>query len=162
MLSPNEKWNSRQLWLRFALPVSVVLNIFLIAIFVGQQMHRNGYSAGTGGTTLTRALANAEASLPASDAAAFGSVMRSNKAHYHAAAADLAAARSELEKQVASENFDSKATKQALANWRQAWNRFFDDFEDTLVEALAKVSPAGRRRLIEERRKGLVGTNPNE
>jgi hypothetical protein len=39
-----------------------------------------------------------------------------------------------------------------LAAWRKASGQFMDQFGDTLIDALAQVSPDGRRRLVSERR----------
>jgi uncharacterized membrane protein len=53
-------------WRRIALPVSVVLNLFLIALIGGHFLHRPIPAAGSEGP-LARALANMEASLSQQD-----------------------------------------------------------------------------------------------
>ncbi len=157
MRASTENSSRRPIWRRIALPISLVLNIFLIAVIGGHILHRNAYHFRSGGSLLTHALANAAASLPPSDAEAFSAVMRRDAPRYKQSAADLATVREELEKQIASESFDQEAVKRALVAWRNAWSRFTDDFSDTLTEALSKVSPEGRRRLIVERGRWLEG-----
>ncbi len=144
-------------WILF--PASVILNVFLVAIIAGHLLRRPATEPGSD-SLMARAMANVEANLSAADADAFRSTIRSNAGRYSHAAADLAHARGEIEKQVAREPFDAAATKQAVSNWRDSWGHFLDDFEDTFVEALGKISPEGRHKLIEQRRKELPGIAP--
>jgi uncharacterized membrane protein len=139
-------------WRRIALPVSVVLNLFLVALIVGHVVHNRAGFGAMGETPLARALANAEAILPSKDAAAFGAVIRRDAPRYADAQKQLDAARQEVRRQIATPEFDATRVHAALAAWRAAWNRFSDDFGDTLVDALAQVSPAGRQKLVAERR----------
>lgn len=157
MRASTQNSSRRPIWRRLALPISLVLNIFLIAVIGGHILHRDAYHFRGGGSMLTHALANAAASLPPSDAEAFGAVMRRDAPHYMQSAADLASVREELEKQIAAEPYDKDAVKRAFLAWRDTWDRFTTDFSDTLAEALSKVSPEGRRKLILERRRGLEG-----
>ncbi len=100
---------------------------------------------------LSRALAAAEASLPPRDAKAFDAVIRRDAPHYAEASHQLGAAREALDRQIAADNFDRDATRQAFGVWQADWNRFIDAFGNTLVDALAQVSPEGRQKLIIER-----------
>jgi len=136
-------------WRRALLPLSVVLNLFFIAFIGGHLLHIYKMEKGFG-TPLGRALANAEASLSPRDAAAFGAVIRRGAPHYGQDLRQLAETRRELNHQVTAEQFDPEKTRQALAGWQTAWSRFIDDFGDTFVEALAQVSPEGRRKLTTE------------
>lgn len=137
-------------WRRLALPISVLLNLFLVALIGGHFLHRSlPIAAGAG--PVARALANAEASLPPQDAAAFDAAIRSGAPRYIEAARRLLDARRALGQEITAEPFSPEGVQQALASWRQAWNGFFDAFSGTLVDALAKVSPDGRRKLIADR-----------
>jgi uncharacterized membrane protein len=140
-------------WRRIALAVSIVLNLFFVALIGGHVLHNRGI--GAGGTPLMRALARAEASLPPRDAAAFGAVLRHDAPRYSDAMKQLEAARQELRRRITAEHFDETSVRQALLNWQTAWNGFFEKFSDTLVDALAQVSPEGRRRLVAERRSAV-------
>jgi uncharacterized membrane protein len=152
---------ARQGWRRIALPASIVLNIFLVAL-IGGHLLRGRPVIAPGENPLARALANAEASLSPSDAAAFRQVMRSDTPRFADAAQQLAAARRAVAQQIAAEPFNADAVHQALTRWQMALNSFFDAFSDPLVDALAKVSPDGRRRLIAERQAehARIGPSP--
>jgi len=89
--------------------------------------------------------------LSRQDAAAFDAVIRRDAPRY-LESARLKAARLALHRQIVSDRFNTDATRKA---WRAAWNRFFDDFDDTLVDALAHISPEGRQKLTSERRWSL-------
>jgi uncharacterized membrane protein len=144
-------------WRRFALPASIVLNLFLAAVIGGHvlSVRRAEVAAGAGGP-LARALASAEASLPPPDAAAFGATLRRDAPAYMDSARQLGAARVRLGREILAEPFDPVRVQQALAAWQAAWNRFVDDFSKPLVEALGQVSPEGRRKLLTERRSGRL------
>jgi uncharacterized membrane protein len=140
-------------WRRIALPVSIVLNLFLIAVIGGHILHvRVRLRESHVDTPLARALANAESILPASDAEKFRAVIRRDAPHYMDAAHQLGEARQEVERQILAEPFDQERVNRALAGWEAAWNRFFGEFNNTLVEALAEISPEGRRQLVAKRR----------
>jgi uncharacterized membrane protein len=138
-------------WRSLALPASLVMNLFLIAL-IGGYLWQSRSDDVISGSPLSRALAQAEASLPPRDAAALGAVIRRDAPHYAHAGQQLTDARREFWRQVTAEQFNQHDVRQALDRWRAAWNRFFDDFSDTIVAALAEVSPDGRRKLMADRR----------
>jgi uncharacterized membrane protein len=144
-----------QNWRVFALPASIVLNLFLVAL-IGGHLWQSRSDDGTSGTPLSRALNHAEASLPPVDAAAFGAVIRRDHDRYEQAAQQLTEARREFWQKVTAEQFNQHDVRQALDTWRTAWNRFLDDFSETIVAALAEVSPDGRRKLTAQRRSFLA------
>jgi uncharacterized membrane protein len=139
-------------WRSFALPASIVLNLFLAALIGGHLWQGRSNDDGTAGSVLSRALRRAEAALPPNDAAAFGAVLQRDATHYAQSAQQLSDAREAFWRQVTAEHVDRRDLRQALDAWRAAWNRFLDDFSDTIVAALAEVSPEGRRKLTAERR----------
>ncbi|HUC18500.1 MAG TPA: periplasmic heavy metal sensor [Acetobacteraceae bacterium] len=151
----DEKRPGIPVWWRIALPASLVLNLFFMGL-IGGHMLRSNINSASGGPLLARALANAEASLSAPDAAAFASVIHRDAARYAKSARELFEARSTLQRQVTAEHYNQKATMLALEAWQASWNRFVDDFGKTLVEALGQVSPEGRRRLVAERRQAEI------
>jgi len=147
-------------WRRWVLPVSLLLNLFLIALIAGFVLH-NPVTRGTAaGGPLGRTLANLESRLSPQDARAFNSVLARDLPRTSAAAQKLTAARLELARQVAAEKYDPEATRQALSAWRTSWDGFIQDFSDTLVDGLGQVSPEGRRQLLlatERRRERMLG-----
>lgn len=144
-----EKSPAMPRWRGIALPVSIVLNLFLIAL-IGGHLLRNRSDEERFRMPLARALATAEASLPPQDAAAFGAVIRRDAPHYAEAAQQIREARLQLRLQITAEHFNQAEVKQALATWQAAWNRFMDGFGNSLVEALAHISPESRRKLVAE------------
>ncbi len=140
-------------WRRVALPASIVLNLFLVAL-IGGHLLSVRHSEPLAGDPLARALANAEASLSPADAAAFTAALRRDAPNYLEAARQLRTARVQLGREVAADTYDPARVRQALAAWQAAWSHFVDQFSDPLVEALGQVSPAGRHKLIADHRAG--------
>lgn len=146
-------------WRWFALSASLVLNLFLAAViggnFVRQHVRPDRLAASD--APLARALVRAEANLSPQDATAFRAEIERGHPQYAQAAQQLMAARRALEQQVLAEPFDPQAASQALAVWRASSARFLDDFSSSLINALARISPEGRRRLVAERREVREG-----
>lgn len=132
-------------WKQIALPVSFALNLFFVAVIGGYWLSTTYEYAGT---PVARALTQAEASLSPGDAAAFRVVIQRDASRYRQAEQQLRDARRALRYQVEAERFDPAGTRKALTAWRAAWNHFMDSFEGPLVDALAQVSPDGRRDLV--------------
>ncbi|HTV96317.1 MAG TPA: periplasmic heavy metal sensor [Steroidobacteraceae bacterium] len=138
------------------LTASLLFNVFLLAIIGGHVLRHHGERGFSPmSTSLARALANAEASLPPSDAAKFRDVMTRGAPLYAQSAKQLAEARAALQRQIVAEPFDRQAVRSAFLAWQQSWNRLLDNAGDTLIEALAQVSPEGRRKLIAQRQAAL-------
>jgi uncharacterized membrane protein len=135
-------------WLKIALPISILLNLFLVAWIGGGAVYsRINANFGLMPGSVTAALARVEAELTPQDAAAFEAVMRENAGRYANALERLKEARQNLLRAITADPFDPDATDRAAAIWRAAWNGFFDDMGPTITQALSKISPEGRRRL---------------
>lgn len=141
-------------WRWLALALSLVCNLFLAAVIAGHFMSRRvrPVRVAIAATPMARALARATAVLPPKDAANFRAVIEREKPQYAQAAMEVGEARAALERAIAADPFDPKAASQALAAWRVSWDRFIEDFSGPMMDALASVSPEGRRSLIAERR----------
>jgi uncharacterized membrane protein len=137
-------------WRRIVLPASIVLNLFLIAVIGGHILHARRMG-GAGDTPLARALARAAQILPPDDATAFAAVMQRDASKYLPAARQLKEARTRLDDELTADNFDQAAVRQSMAQAQAAWNSFVDKISGSLIEALAGVSPEGRRKLIAQR-----------
>jgi uncharacterized membrane protein len=140
---------------RFALPASVVLNLFLIALISGHLLRRDAHQASLASAPipLARALATVQSTLSPADAAAFGSVMRRESPNVAESVRQIAEARRALGRQIVAEPYDAKATRDAMAAWQASWNHFFEQVSTPLVDALGQISPEGRQKLVDERRK---------
>ncbi|MGY4309303.1 putative membrane protein [Bradyrhizobium sp. USDA 4369] len=135
----------RRNWRRIALPASIVLNIFLIAILAGHAL------SGLRGTAVlndpvARVLANATATLPPQDAAVFRKSVLDAAPSYAEGLKGLAKARQQLVTRIAAEPFDPAAVQQEFKNWRAATDAFYEAFDGPLTDALARLSPESRRR----------------
>lgn len=141
-------------WRWLALALSLVCNVFLAAVIAGHFMSPRvrPVRVAIGATPMARALARATAVLPPKDAASFRAVIEREKPQYSQAAIEVGEARAALERDIAADPFDPKAARQALAAWRVSWDRFIDDFSGPMMDALATVSPQGRRSLVAQRR----------
>jgi uncharacterized membrane protein len=145
---------TRSDWLRLALSLSIVLNLFLISLIGGHFLRHRGGSPefAADAAPMAGALARAEAVLDPADAAAFRAVLARDKPRYAQSAEQVGAARRSLARRIAAEPFDPRTASEALGAWRTSWDRFMSDFSGPLIDALASISPEGRRRLIELRR----------
>jgi uncharacterized membrane protein len=143
---------------RVALPASIILNLFLVAIIGGHVIHVRFHRPATAVAPLARVLARADAILPPKDAAAFGAVILRDAPKYAAAGQRLREAREQLEKQIVAEPFNPTVTRQSLVAAQAAWDEFVGEFGGTLVEGLAQVSPEGRRKLMAETQWGRTSS----
>ncbi|GBQ27263.1 periplasmic heavy metal sensor [Gluconacetobacter sacchari] len=124
---------------------SLLLNLFLVAVVGGQYLrHRQGNAP-----VLMRVLQHMTSRLDARDAEAFRTVLRQEAPRYAQAQENLARARAEIDRQLLAPHFDPEATRAAMQQWRAAWNVFVGTFSDALVEALGRLSPQGRRALVD-------------
>jgi len=142
-----EHTRGTSIWRRLALPASLTLNLFLIALIGGHLVYTHRAER-VMTTPLARVWANAQASLAPRDAAAFGEVIQRNAPRYAEETRRIGEARRELERQITADPIDPAAAKQAFSAWEITWNQFLDDFGGTLIDALVQVSPEGRRKLI--------------
>lgn len=144
--------NSRKMprWRRVALPLSIALNLFLVAL-IGGHMWRQHRLTLVATSPVARILARAEASLPPKQAAAFADVIRRDSSGFGETQGQVAAARRTLARAVTADQFDRQQVRQAFLAWRTAWDRFFDQFSGTLVDALAQMPAEDRREFVAQR-----------
>jgi uncharacterized membrane protein len=133
-------------WRRIALPASTILNLFLLALIAGYVWHLHHGAAQR--LPVARILSNMEARLDRRDASAFRAVMEQSEPGLGQGAQSVSKARRNLEAQLTAEPFDQQAARHALVEWHNAAGQFLDRYGDTLIDALARVSPEGRRRLV--------------
>lgn len=141
-------------WSRIALPASILLNLFLLAVIGGHLLHVRNRSENLG-MPLARALLRAESILPKQDADAFSAVIRRDTPRFGRSWEQLRDARQDLDRQIGAEPFDPAAARQSLRATQAAWDHFLDEFGNTLVDGLARISPQGRRKLLSETTLGV-------
>jgi uncharacterized membrane protein len=135
--------------MKVVLAVSILLNLFLVAVIGGHVIHARN-RGDTMGMPLARAMLRAQAILPRKDAMAFGAVIRRDAPRFGGSWEKLRDTRQELDRQIGAEPFDPAATRQALKATQLAWDRFLDQFGDTLVDGLTQISSEGRHKLLNE------------
>ncbi|MHB8813315.1 MAG: periplasmic heavy metal sensor [Steroidobacteraceae bacterium] len=134
-------------WRKSVLALSLVLNLFLATLVLG-HLWRSHIRHAPLQPMVAHIVADARAELSTDDFAAFDAVIHRDGPQVAEEAQRVSAARGVLESRIEAEPFDPAATRQAYDAWHESADRFLDQFRDTLVDALAQVSPQGRRRLI--------------
>lgn len=143
---------------KIALAISLVLNLFLLAVIGGHWLQiRRAERANVAVPGPAAVLARAERELSPRDAAAFDAIMRRDAPRFSQSMQQATQARQALRLQFLAEPFDEAATRQALATWVTDWNRLMGDFSEPLVDAMAHLSPEGRRRLVRASRARALG-----
>ena len=147
---------------RVVLVLSIVVNLFLLAVIGGHVLRTRAMAAYMESPVLAR-LASLEQRLPPDDAARFRAVLMHDAPGFMPEASELAAARRRVEQAVLAEPFDKEAVTAAIAAWRADWNRFVPDFTGPLVDALAAISSAGRHVMVDsERGRRSVGVGRSQ
>lgn len=143
-------------WLRIALPVSLVANIFLLAFLGGQMLGPRSETPGND-NPLARVLAVAEATLSPSDARLFRQYLLRDEPQYAQAVKRLTQARQEMLRQISADPYDPVATLTSLSAMQSAWAEFMDTISGPLVAAIGEISPEGRRRVVaDQKEKGML------
>ena len=148
MISGAMRWPSGRALLGGVLGASLALNLMLGGLLLfgpGRPEHRRG---------LDRMIDRIEAALPAADRPKFKAVLEAEHDRY---AGPLAAVRSggaEGDAAMARVPFDPEALRQAMAAWSARWAAFNEAFTETMVHAMAAVSPAGRAQVAAARQQG--------
>lgn len=132
---------------RWWLVGSLILNVSFFTAAIGRAVHSSlepPRQQSTFGSVLTQA----RAVLSPNDLKAFLAAIHRDAPDFDEADGKLAEARRTVLLQIASPRFDQSATRSALINLRARWTTFSDEFREPLIQALAEVSPDGRRRLV--------------
>ncbi len=135
-----------------ALGASLTLNVALGGLLLAGP-GRAQHGGGSGGRGFDRMVARIEHALPEADRPAFRAVLDAERGRYEGALADLRAARREVDAAMAREPFDPASLRAAMAAWSGRWTAFNAAFADTMVQAMAAVSPQGRAQVAAARRR---------
>jgi uncharacterized membrane protein len=132
----------RSRWLAGLLGASVVLNLVLGWLVLATPTPREHRGRG-----FDRMVARIEASLPEADRPVFRGVLEREREAYAGALAALRAARAEVDAAMTRDPFDPEVLRLAMTRWSERWTSFNAAFTETLVHAMAEVSPEGRARV---------------
>jgi uncharacterized membrane protein len=125
-----------------ALGASVMLNLVLGWLVLATPTPREHRGRG-----FDRMVARIEASLPQADRPVFRGVLDRERESYATALAALRASRAEVDAAMTRDPFDPEALRLAMTGWAERWTSFNARFTETLVHAMAEVSPEGRARI---------------
>ena len=138
-----EPWRTRLLW------ASVALNLFALGLLVTPHVWRPG-GPPPGFDGIVERMSR---HLPNADAARFRAVMERERPWYDISRRDLDEARARTAHLVEREPFDPEATRAALNQFQDRLREAARRFDDSLVVALADLSPEGRATLAESFRR---------
>jgi uncharacterized membrane protein len=134
------------------LGASLALNLALGGLLLAGP-GRAPHGGGGGGRGFDRMVARMEHALPEADRPAFRAVLDTERGRYEGALADVRAAQREVDAAMTREPFDAASLRSAMAAWSGRWTAFSAAFADTMVRAMAAVSPQGRAQVAAARRR---------
>ena len=150
--------NISGLW-RALFVVSVLLNLFFVALTIGHHFERHP-DGPPPFQLMTHMFQHAAARLSPTDAEIFQTMMQQEASRYTQAREDLIHAQDDLCHLLLDPNFNAAAVHTAMARRQAAWDAFTGGFNNALVDAMDRMSPQGRRvvaHLISHRPHGPRG-----
>lgn len=132
-------------WRKLALPVSLALNVFLLAHIGGQWA--GAREPGILRLNPQRPIERLAKRLPAPDAALLRDAYRSREASIAAVRNDYAETAGQVLKLMAQPQLDAPALREAVAAMREHRRRMDDLIADTLLAAIEKMPAETRARL---------------
>ena len=85
--------------------------------------------------------------LPPADAARFRTTLAADRSRYEPARRQVEQARLAVARAIGREPFDAARAQAAMQAWRQRWPAFAGAFSASILDAVGRLSPAGRTRL---------------
>ncbi len=124
--------------------ILVTSNLFLIAFLVSYKL-----SDETVCVDRRLTLASLAQSLPPADKRRFSAELKLHEAEYRASLAQLRKSRASLDMAIIAVDFDMQEASTRFSNWKQSLDEFINTFGSILISATSKVSPEGRRSLVD-------------
>lgn len=139
MILLRDPWRTRVLWL------SLAGNLFA-APLIGAQFFMRHPPGPPGLEGVVERMARA---LPPDDAARFRSTLAHERPWYDLARRQMDEARAQLSRAIAQQPYDEAAVRGRMQDWQARWIETSSRFGDSLLTAIAGLSPEGRTRLAE-------------
>ncbi len=133
-----EPWRTRVLWL------SVAGNMFCAALLLGPLVMQR-----PGPPSLERAVERMARDLPAQDSARFLSILAVERPWYEQARHRMELSRVELSRSIARTPYDEAEVRARMLEFQARWLETSSRFGESLLVALATLSPEGRARLAD-------------
>ena len=125
---------------------SLALNLFLVGFLVARGLsHAWHHEEPRGPQAIVERLTR---HLSGADAEVMRSAFQANQDKLAAAFSDLQQARREMRARIAADPYDPDALAKAAADVQVKWQAFIAALQDTILPAVGKLSPEGRRHLL--------------
>jgi uncharacterized membrane protein len=136
--------SSRQQWRRLALGASLALNVLLLAYVATQLLQPPPQRPAPRAVGIQAMIERISRDLPPGDKQIFEEAFARDRPRLMAASEQMRAARRSLDATIAARPFDPAATRAAIEQWRDAWQRMSAMFNESFLAALQEISPDGR------------------
>lgn len=144
---------SRQQWRRVALGGSLALNVLLVAYVATQLLQPPpAPRAPSRPVGIQAMIERISRDLPPGDKQIFEEAFARDRPRLLAASEQMRAARRNLDATIAARPFDPAATRAAMEQWRDAWQRMSTMFNESFLAALQGISPDGRATIVSHAR----------
>jgi uncharacterized membrane protein len=151
---------SRQAWRRGALAVSLALNVLLVAYVATPLLQPAPPPSPTRTVGIQAMIERISRDLPPGDKQVFEEAFARDRPRLIAASEVMRAARRNLNASIAARPFDPAATRAAMQQWREAWQRMSTAFEESFLAALQAISPDGRATIVSRAPPDAPGQQP--
>jgi len=125
--------------------VSLALNLFLAGFLAARWLAPEWHERPHGPQAIVERLTS---HLSGADAEVMRAAFQANQDKLAAAFGELQQARREVRQILAAQPFDPDALAKAIADVRTKQGAFFAVIQDTILPAVGKLSPEGRKRLL--------------
>ena len=144
---------------RIAFGLSLALNVLLVA-YVATQLLQPAPPRRTVGVQAM--IERISRDLPPGDKDVFEAAFAQDRARLMAASETMRAARRALDASIAARPFDPAATRVAMQQWREAWQRMSTTFEESFLAALQGISPDGRAQIVAHSERSSSQQDPQQ
>ena len=139
---------SRQTWRRGAFAVSLALNVLLVAYVATQWLQPAPPRPPPRTVGIQAMIERISRDLPPGDKQVFEETFARDRPRLMAASEQMRAARRNLDATIAARPFDPAATRAAMEQWRDSWQRMSAMFNESFLAALQGISPDGRQTIV--------------
>ena len=124
---------------------SLALNLFLVGFLVARGLSHTWHEEPRGPQAIVERLTR---HLSGADAEVMRAAFQANQDKLAAAFSALQQARREVRQRIAADPYDPDALVKAAADVQVKWQAFIAALQDTILPAVGKLSPEGRRHLL--------------
>src|SRR5882724_146878 len=142
-----------------ALGLSLALNVLLVAYVATQLFQSPAPRRAVGVQAMIERISR---DLPPGDKEVFEAAFAQDRARLMAGSETMRAARRALDASIAARPFDPAATRVAMQQWREAWQRMSTTFEESFLAALQGISQDGRAQIVAHAQRSASQQGPQQ